>query len=823
MKNLTKTLMVCLVLALVLIMVRSTAMAQYFLGFPPLWQNPAFSQQPMQVPTISQTTGDILIDNFQYWDSPYNHGWQQIEPAYPVYGYGLGYATIFNTVLDLQQGSRVLDVYRPASVFLLGTPYQKHQILYQLPGIPLKNTLVDEDGNIYTDEDDVPDDVDTTEVVGNGIVSFDFRAPLGIEPWDIFEMVVLTVGTDPNNWCGDEDPDEDAARRTINFVLTPTEPPAGACTGPLNTTEGMYGVASAVQSWNEDQGQLTIRVVLGRGLLDGSWHAVWVDLVAAADAAIDAYNLAVDAEDEIPYPTAAEREEDPYCHTSWDPEVATGVLVSGQMFRLDNLAFRRNPGYSRFLGPDLFEMGPLYAQLFEPYIYLFVADYDVGPGGEDVYDADFLLDPNTFLICEQDDPDGPFDPNDPYVKAWVELGADPNLFNDPNGDPALEDVFGRDFTVFSSLPIFKDPELRMKEDLPDNPGEYVPGDRLATLLSQGTLGWNLTVNSYGANAVQTVGALNPLFINPFDGIPSYMPAMYDAIELAIATGKPFYGPGFAFILEGAMFNSGVPFWPNMATLNFTPYYFEDLILTIEVTNGGRSDVRTFPLSVVNYPVENYPPVLQLNVEDQIFYVGEQGLYLMNFIDPDCFIFSTSGQPATTHAPGMRNDMNGLFWTTTLNGLPSYQYGPWIEQIVAPASGLISFVPKFEGAYDVITTCTDARGAAAFGEVTIFAVNRGTWLNHPPIVLSRPTQPVVIKAGEEFIMPSPDIKVEDPDGDALYASCNIGTCGRAQDGAFIWKFQSDFPGSYVVEIIFYDIRGGYAIVEFFLDVKPWWSY
>ncbi|MGA1795344.1 MAG: hypothetical protein ACMUIL_05725 [bacterium] len=81
----------------------------------------------------------------------------------------------------------------------------------------------------------------------------------------------------------------------------------------------------------------------------------------------------------------------------------------------------------------------------------------------------------------------------------------------------------------------------------------------------------------------------------------------------------------------------------------------------------------------------------------------------------------------------------------------------------------------------------------------------------------------MKAGEEFILHSPNFAVEDPDGDEIYASCNIGSCGRAPDGSFIWKFQSNFPGSYMVEIIFYDIRGGYAIMEFFLDVKPWWSY
>ena len=168
-------------------------------------------------------------------------------------------------------------------------------------------------------------------------------------------------------------------------------------------------------------------------------------------------------------------------------------------------------------------------------------------------------------------------------------------------------------------------------------------------------------------------------------------------------------------------------------------------------------------------------------------------------------------------------MDGLTWGMTINGLNAYQYGPWIETIITPCTGLISWVPKFEGAYDAIVTCSDARGGTAFGEITIFAVNQGTWLNHPPIIKSRPTQPVVIKAGEEFMLHYPTLNVEDPDGDQMYASCNIGSCGRAPDGSFIWRFQSNFPGSYLVEIVFFDIRGGYAVMEFFLDVKPWWSY
>jgi hypothetical protein len=264
-------------------------------------------------------------------------------------------------------------------------------------------------------------------------------------------------------------------------------------------------------------------------------------------------------------------------------------------------------------------------------------------------------------------------------------------------------------------------------------------------------------------------------------------------------------------------------------MDYTPMYFEDLIVTIKVTNGVHSDVRTIPISVVNYPVENYAPVVQLDIDDQIFYVGQEGEYIVNFLDPDCFIFSMSQTPATTHTPGFpvstnfRTDMDGMTWRMTINGLPNYQYGPWIEQIIDPCNGRISWTPKFEGAFESLITCTDARGSIGLGEITIFAINSGTWLNHPPIVLGGPTNPVTIRAGEEYIAHWPTINVEDPDGDEIYASCNIGSIGRGPNGEFYWRFQSNFPGYYDVEVIFYDIRGGYAIHWWPVEVMPWWSY
>jgi len=745
-------------------------------GFPPLWEFPSFSSQPLQVPTWEDPfngEGDILVDNFEYWDSPYNHGWRQSEPAYPVYGFGMGYATIFNTVLDLQQGSRVLDVYRPASVFLLSTPYEKHAILYSLFTPPSAAN---------------PDAAAGIRMMMNRVVSFDFRAPLGIEPWDIFELDVIGAA-DPN-----------LSDNMITVKLIPLQPPAGSCIGPMNTTMGMYGIMSGVTGYNP-AGQIEVTVSLGRGLLDGSWHAVWVDLV-------DAVKTAVDAFDDI---DTADRAE-------WYIARANAVLVSGQMFRLDNLIFREYHPHGdmhehMLMQPDFFEMGPLYAQIFEPYTYLFMAEYGVAMG--EIKVTDLMLRPDNFLLVED-----PNDPNDPVVKYWTDLGADPNLFG--RNDPNMAELFDRtSFVVDLGLPILADPNLRMTAS---GPSAAVK----AGIIDAGTLGWNATVNGYGANAIQAF-LLQPLPIYPYDGMPTYIPSYHDSLKVVKTYGKPFFRPDLVYLLEGALWNAGVTVWPMIAALNYTPLYFEDLIVTIEVTTGIYSDVRTFPISVVNYPVENYPPVVQLMIHDQLFYVGETGEYVMSFLDPDCFIFSISPAPATTHVPGFpinpgfRTDMEGMVWNMTINGLPNYQYGPWIEQIIQPSSGLISWAPKFEGAYNTIVTCTDARGAMAFGNITIFAVNRGTWLNHPPIILHMPTHPVVIKAGEEYIVNAHNLMVEDPDGDELYASCNIGTCGRAQDGSFIWKFQSNFPGMYMVEIVFYDIRGGYAILHMHVFVNPWWSY
>jgi hypothetical protein len=337
--------------------------------------------------------------------------------------------------------------------------------------------------------------------------------------------------------------------------------------------------------------------------------------------------------------------------------------------------------------------------------------------------------------------------------------------------------------------------------------------------------WNATVGGLGANGVQFF-EVTPLEINPYDGMPTYIPAYYHAEDVVAVYGKPFLGPLPCLYLESALWNAGFVQWPNIGKMDFTPQYFEDLILTLEVTNGRQSEVETFPISVVNYPVENYPPVIE-KAEPRVFYVGQLSTYAVGVSDPDCMIFSRSPIPATTHTPAtfgqFRQDMDSITWQMTLSGLPSYQYGPWIESLINSCNGLISFTPQFEGAYETILVATDSRGGIGIQDFPIFAVNQGTWLNHPPIILDEWHSPQVVRAGEELILTEPKWEVIDPDGDEIYYACNIGSCGFTSDGKFMWTFQSNFPGTYQVEIIAYDIRGGYGIAHVLVEVKPWWSY
>lgn len=616
---------------------------------------------------------------------------------------------------------------------------------------------------------------DESPINDKSLFSFDIMVPfVGIERWDTWEASIMVIS------------------RNGNQVLLIYRPEGVCETGPVFRD----GIPGDIFTGQYDPPGFLFRI--GRQFNQGRWSHIIRDLDRDVDLTDDGERNYSDGFGP-----------DPSTGDTGNSMVAM-VKFQHPLLRVDNIAFHKREvvPYGEYQ-PYLYKIGPRYAQIFEPYRYLFFADYDTGD--EEISN---ILD---FLLTDRFEDIFITDPN-AIEDYWLSLGADPNKFG-TEADPNISDLFDRDFIVDVNLPIFANPNYR----LGSNPHlEFIPG----TSFNQ-TLGWNATVGGIGASGAQFFG-INPLEINPYDGMPTYIPAYYDAEEVIEHFGKPFFGPLPCFYLECALWNAGFTYWPNIARLDFTPQYFEDIILSIEVTNGRVSDLETFPISVVNYPVENHPPYLE-DLDDQIFYVGQLNTYAVGMVDADCTIFSLSNMPATTHVPGFplsdqfRTDMDNIFWSFTLDGLPSYQYGPWIESIVEPCSGLIRFTPKFEGTYRARLVATDDRGASAIGEFILFSINKGTWLNHPPVIMMDWDHPQVVKAGEPLLLSSPTLRVEDPDGDELYFSSNIGSTGTLPNGDVFWHFYTHFPGFYQVEIIAFDIRGGYAVITIDLEVKPWWSY
>ncbi|MGA1794277.1 MAG: hypothetical protein ACMUIL_00340 [bacterium] len=708
-----------------------------------------YTQQEL-MSTDWRSLDTFIWQDFEYWHAPSNYGWKSSCPPYPVYGWCpyTGFGRIETIMCPFLQ-SRVL--FYSCMMSPLNQFY---------PFFAWNENVTYPDGSPINDK---------------SLFSFDIMIPfVGIEHWDTWEMAIMVIS------------------RNGNQVLLIYRPEGMCETGPVFRD----GIPGDIFTGMYDPPGFLFQI--GREFNQGRWSHIIRDLDRDVDLTDDGERNNSDGFG--PHPSTGDT----------GNSMVAMVKFQHPLLRVDNIAFHKRGvvPYDEYQ-PYLYKIGPRYAQIFEPYRYLFFADYDTGD--EEISN---VLD---FLLTDRFEDIFITDPN-AIEDYWISLGADPNRFG-TEADPNISDLIGRDFIVDVNLPIFANPNYR----LGSNPHlEFIPG----TSFNQ-TLGWNATVGGIGASGVQFNG-INPLEINPYDGMPTYIPAYYDAEEVIARFGRPFFGPLPSFYLECALWNAGFTYWPNIARLDFTPQYFEDIILSIEVTDGRVSDLETFPISVVNYPVENHPPYLE-DLDDQIFYVGQLNTYAVGIVDADCMIFSLSNLPATTHVPGFpltdqfRRDMDNIFWSFTLGGLPSYQYGPWLESMIEPCSGLIRFTPKFEGSYRARLVATDDRGASAIGEFMLFSINKGTWLNHPPVIMMDWDHPQVVRAGEPLLLSSPTLRVEDPDGDEIYFSSNIGSTGTLPSGDLYWHFYTHFPGFYQVEIIAFDIRGGYAVVTIDLEVKPWWSF
>ncbi|MGA1840395.1 MAG: thrombospondin type 3 repeat-containing protein [bacterium] len=696
MKSLLKGLTVFLTLLVLSPILSSPAIAQLNFYFPDFWPPEYLRDLQTYSRPATIKKSDILVDDFEYSDSPYNHGWMGSDI------YGGGFTKIS---MDSQINSLVLDAYRPHSNFLVYTPSSMRKISYNL-FTPLSLNKPNGESGISMDT--------------NPVLSLLFRSLHDNESWDLFLLDVIGEDTSGERTI------------TVTIKIGPMEQPCGTSVGSLKGNECIFDIRAAVTGFNPS-GQLQVTATINRSMLDGSWHTVHVDLVKAVKTAVAVFNEIDDSD-----------------KSDWHIARANSIEIRGWKFRLDNIIFRSKTGGKFLESPDLFEMGPLYNQIFEPYRFLFIADsqgegilvHDKNSQANKIKQiTDLMLNPDNFLLVED-----PNDPNDPVVRYWTdEMGADPNLFGE--NDPNLAQKFDRNsFVVDLNLAIFADSNLRME---PDGPGSLAE-----TIISSGILDWHSTVGGYGAYGTQYY-LLQPLPIYPYDGMPTFLPARYSLIDVIGKYGKPYYSPEHVRMLEGALWNSGITAWPNIAALDYTPQYFEDMIVTIEVTNGIDSDVRTFPISVTNYPVENYPPVLQLdavfrlNIGELVFYVDDINEYAFNVIDPDCFIFSLSSDPPTTHVPGIpmhedyRTDMDGLSWgidTITINGqlsslFTTYHYiGPWYDCSIFSSlmddfdycyfqdTGLIQFTPRSEKTLGIEIIASDLRGGNSTIELKINCVS-----------------------------------------------------------------------------------------------------
>ncbi|MGA1869625.1 MAG: hypothetical protein ACMUJM_13895 [bacterium] len=272
------------------------------------------------------------------------------------------------------------------------------------------------------------------------------------------------------------------------------------------------------------------------------------------------------------------------------------------------------------------------------------------------------------------------------------------------------------------------------------------------------LSFDLQISGWGIHGISTKDLLEPLFYDPND--PYDSPTGY------------------------------------RAAFRFTPMTVENLLVTVTVSDKYTSDITMFPLSVVNYPVENHAPVIQRSGyrSKWVGYVNELFTYRVKAFD---------------------KEYDSLTYSATINGLPNYQYGPWQESIINPKTGLVEFTPRFEGNYKVTIQVRDEKGALGQTSWDLFVVNRGSWYNHPPVRVVNIKTPQLAKAGSHYTIATGFV---DPDGDELYYSTNIGSI--TSEGSF--SFLTYFPGQYQVSIIAYDIHGGLAYLRFLLDVQPWWS-
>ncbi|MGA1870023.1 MAG: hypothetical protein ACMUJM_15925 [bacterium] len=683
-----------------------------------------------------------LEDNFEYWDTPQNHGWIVNEPSYPggfpVWGMNLG-PGLLSTLLDFQEGSRVLEVFYPATVTI--PDIQKYSIARNI--------------------------INAT----NPVLSLKLRAPIAIEEFDSVEIIALCTV-------------EDVAASTNTTIPVRLIPRAVDAINPVERPEENAALT------NEG----LIEVKIGRENEDGTWHLIVVDLAKAIN------NATAGAASFV----------------SFDQ-----IILAGNEYRVDDIRVTpEGPGGAD--GPYLFHINHVFNQIFDTYQrYIYVSHPDIDltvlPVNGNV--------PNTGIYAMgsgQSLAEVNFTEWQTNVLASI-AGADPaiTLANYQTAIDSFEATLsngttladvrraaikagGGDITIglgLGSADITVDARLVYPLNVP------------ILLVDPPSSQPKFTAYIGGPHHL---GSISPKLVSnaPLDSPISYHP-LYGEVYSTL-TGDHLLKRDEIAVTAMALYYAGHDTWPTVGLLNIpSEQTMENLVVTVTCWYGYTEDCEIFTIQTVNYPVTNHPPVIE-RVDDVIFYVGEEGRYQLAASDADSFSWSMAmGGPAS-----VRSDIEELVWTASLAGYPAYSYGPFTEPLIDQKTGLVSFTPMFEGAYDMTVAVRDPKGAEAYAVFTIFCVNPSTWLNHPPVILRDWEEIPITVAGNDINLNLN--KIVDPDGERLYYSCNIGAIGYV-DGEPVWTFHTEFPGIYQVEIVAYDTNGGYVVIAETVCIGPWWTY
>jgi len=434
------------------------------------------------------------------------------------------------------------------------------------------------------------------------MLNFEVRSPLAIEQFNFFKFEV-EVQTNNTGYA------------KIVIILNDKS----ECAPSVNALETVEENVEIIS--NDQANPSIIKMYLGSKYMDGKWHHVEVNL----NAAIKRYS-------------------------SSDEELAEilSVIVWGNQYRLDDIVFfKSSKSAITNHAPDLFHVGPVYCQLYGQQGYntqgrwIFAEDLDLGLTSERTTDGSLFF-PH---IADDADGDG--------IPTALHINPDETIENQA-------DITESTLAIYHLEPNGK-PNLASPQTPADADLTWIltMGDTLGPIIADGFIEVaDINLDSDGTISSDEMNTWPPYLIQR-NGVFIENKEETDPIVIE-ATGTPYVmdlsNPMYA--LACALLNSGYDVSPNARKI--APnlgLVFEDMIVTFRVSDGMATDKETFPVSVVNYPVTNNPPIFD-DVADQVFEVGKTNYY-----------------QTVVHDPDLEDMINGLTYYCTLNGLPSHLYGP----------------------------------------------------------------------------------------------------------------------------------------------------